>query len=465
MSLDLIIRNGTVVTAADTFRGDIGVLDGRIVALGTSLPRAEKEIDATGLTVMPGGVDAHCHIDEPPFLNATVADDFASATRAAACGGTTTIVPFVNQLAGHSLEAAVQDYRSKARGKALIDYAFHIILTNIYKPLIDEELPALIERGYRSFKVFMSYQGLMLSDDKIMDVMNVAQRHRSTVLVHAENGHCVHWLSARLESAGRTGLDACADAAPSAVEREATHRAITLAELTGARAVIVHVSSIQALEQIEWGRDRGLPIIAETCPQYLIDQSERLQEPGWEPAKYLFSPPSRGKDNAEKLWARGALGSFQLFSSDHCPFRISGTDGKRASMAAEPHFRRVPPGLPGLETRMPLMYDACVLQGRMSAQQFVSLTASNPARTYGLYPRKGNLAPGADADIVLWDTDTRVTITHANLHDACDYSPFEGRSVGAWPVMTLSRGETIWNRGWVCDRYGRGQFLQQSPHG
>ena len=464
MAFDLVVRTGTIVTAADTFRGDIGVVDGRVAVLGTALGRAEREIDATDLLVMPGGVDAHCHIDEPPYRGATVADDFASATRAAACGGTTTIVPFANQIAGLSLHGAVEDYHLRARDKALIDYAFHIILSDVSQALIGQEIPPLIAAGYRSFKVFMTYPGYMLDDEKIMHVMDATRRHGGTTMVHAENGHCVHWLTQRLESEGRFGLDAFAESAPDAVEREATHRAITLAELTGARVMLVHVSSAQALEQIEWARDRGLPVIAETCPQYLVDNADKLDQPGWEAAKYMCSPPPRGKDNAERLWSGVTLGAFQLLSSDHCPYRFDGTDGKRAH-GAEPHFRHVPPGVPGIETRMALLYDAGVLRGRLSAQQFVALTATNPARTYGLYPRKGTLAPGADADIVLWDARHPVGIKHENLHDACDYTPFEGRIVGAWPIMTLSRGETIWNRGWISDQYGRGQFLPQGAHG
>jgi dihydropyrimidinase len=464
MPLDLVVRNGTIVTAADTFRGDIGVVDGRIAVLGTELGRAEREIDATDLLVMPGGVDAHCHIDEPAYRGATMADDFASATRAAACGGTTTLVSFANQIAGRTLHAAVEDYHLRAGNKALIDYAFHLILTDVSQALADQEIPALIAAGYRSFKVFMTYPGYMLDDEKIMDVMHAAQHHGGTVMVHAENGHCIHWLAQRLETGGRSDLGAFAESAPAAVEREATHRSITLAELTGARVVLVHVSSAEALEQIEWARHRGLPVIAETCPQYLIDAAEQLHRPGWEPAKYMCSPPPRGGDNAERLWSGIRRGSFQLLSSDHCAYRFEGIAGKRAH-GPEPHFRHVPPGVPGLETRMPVLYDAGVLGGRLTAQQFVALTATNPARTYGLYPRKGTLAPGADADIVLWDTRNPVDIKHDHLHDACDYTLFEGRRVGAWPIMTLSRGETIWDRGWISDQYGRGRFLPQGSHG
>jgi dihydropyrimidinase len=297
-----------------------------------------------------------------------------------------------------------------------------------------------------------------------MDVMSVAERHGGTVMVHAENGHCVHWLTARLEKAGRTDLKAFGESAPAAVEREATHRAITLAELTGARAMIVHVSSADALHQIEWARDRGLPVMGETCPQYLIDLEKHLHEPGWEAAKHMCSPPPRGEDNAKRLWSRLALGAFRVLSSDHCPWRFEGSDGKRAH-GNVPHFRHVPPGVPGLETRLPLLYEEGVRQGRISAQQFVALTATSPARTYGLYPRKGTLAPGSDADIAIWDPRGPVTIRHAALHDACDYSPFEGHRVGAWPIITLSRGERVWDRGWVSDRFGRGQFLRQGSHG
>lgn len=468
MGLDLVIRGGTVVTAADSFRADLGIAGERIAALGADLPKADREIDAAGMLVMPGGVDAHCHVDEPPYLGARLADDFASATRAAACGGTTTILPFVNQLPGMSLRAAVADYHARAEGRALIDYAFHIILSDAAEAVLGQELPALIEDGYRSIKVFMTYPGYMLSDDRILEVMDVARRHDGTVLVHAENGHCVHWLTRRLEQAGRTDLAAFAEAAPAAVEREATHRAITLSELTGARVMLVHVSAAEAMAQVEWARDRGLPVMAETCPQYLIDAAARLREPGWEGAKHICSPPPRGGDNAERLWSGVTRGSFRLLSSDHCPYRFEGSDGKRSgggSGGEHPHFRHVPPGVPGLETRLPLLFHEGVTGGRLGAEQFVALTATNPARTYGLYPRKGTLAPGADADIALWDRARPLTIRHAALHDACDYTPYEGREVGAWPVMTLSRGEIVWDRGQVLDRPGRGRFLKQAPHG
>ncbi len=464
MRLDLAIRGGTVVTASDEFIADVGVAEGRIVAVARDLPPAQEDVDASGLLVMPGGVDAHCHVDEPEYMGARLADDFASATRAAACGGTTTIMPFANQLPGLSLRQAVEDYHGRARGKALIDYAFHLIVSDVSGPLIGQELPALIADGYRSFKVFMTYPGYMLDDRQILEVMDAARRGGAVTMVHAENGHCVHWLSQRLEAAGRTGLDAFAESAPPAVEREATHRAIALAEITGAKVMIVHVSSAEALAQIRWGQDRGISVLAETCPQYLLGMGHHLHEPGWEAAKHICSPPPRGEDDAAQLWRGLQQGAFQLVSSDHCPYRFAGSDGKRSQGGEHPHFRKVPPGLPGLETRLPLLYHEGVTQGRLTRQQFVALTATNPARVYGLYPRKGSLMPGADADIALWQQGERRKLRHADLHDECDYTPYEGRDLSAWPVVTFSRGEKVWDRGWVSNAAGRGRHIDdRSP--
>ncbi len=463
---DLVIRGGTLVTAGDGFAADLAVRDGRIAAIGEALPAGREEIDAAGLLVLPGGVDAHCHIDEPPYGGAYLADDFRSASRSAACGGTTTIVPFANQLPGRPLRAAVEDYHRRAEGNALIDYAFHLIVSDPTTSLLGQELPALIEEGYTSFKVFMTYAGYQLEDPAILDLLALTRREGALLMVHAENGHCVHWQSQRLAAAGDTGLAAHGRAAPPLVEREATHRAIALAELAGARVLLVHVSSAEALEQIRWGQDRGLPVLAETCPQYLLSGQDDLEKPGWEAAKFLCSPPPRGADDAEALWRGLAQGAFQLASSDHCPYRLEGPEGKR-SQGEELHFQKVPPGVPGLETRLPLLFHEGVQRGRLSLQQFVALTATNPARIYGLYPRKGGLAVGGDADIALWDPARRVTIRHADLHDACDYTPYEGREVEGWPVLTLSRGERVWERGEgergrVSEAYGRGRFLART---
>ncbi|MDB5524330.1 MAG: dihydroorotase, dihydropyrimidinase [Rhizobium sp.] len=457
MRFDLVIRGGRIVTASEAFIGDIGMRDGQISALGDSLPRGDDEIDAKGLLVLPGGVDAHCHIDEPPFLNARLADDFRSASLSAACGGTTTFMPFVNQVEGLTLSQSLGDYRAKAAG-SLIDFAFHVILKADETEVLKADIDALLAKGLTSFKLFMTYDGYQMEDGQILEVMSRVGAAGGIVLVHAENGRCIHWLGSRLVYKGKTGLSNFRASAPQVVEREAVHRAIALAEIADARIMIVHVSSRDALEQIQWARARGLPVLAETCPQYLVDQGDRLSSDEWGAAKYLCSPPPRGGDNAEALWKGVADGAFDILSSDHCPYRFEGEDGKRA-FASEPHFQQVPPGVPGLETRLPLIFEHGVKSGRISLNQFVALTATEPAKIYGLYPRKGSLMPGADADIVLWDPDCPTTIRHAMLHDACDYTPYEGLAVSAWPVVTLSRGEKIWDRGWVSGAYGRGREI------
>jgi dihydropyrimidinase len=275
-------------------------------------------------------------------------------------------------------------------------------------------------------------------------------------LVHAENGLCCHWLSNQIAHTHQGSLADFAAAAPPAVEREATHRAITLAELSGARTLLVHVSAADATEQIRWAHARGIDVLAETCPQYLVRTVEDLSRPGWEAAKYVCSPPLRDRANTEQLWRDLKYGTFDLVSSDHCPYRFEGTSGKR-SAGSTPNFQTVPPGLPGLETRLPVLFSEGVGRGRLSLEQFVALSATNPAKIYGLYPRKGSLMPGADADVVLWDPTKEGIIRHADLHDACDYTPYEGQAVRGLPVMTFSRGELLWDHGRVLGEPGRGR--------
>lgn len=461
--LDLVIKGGTAVSESGSFASDIGISDGKICVIGSGLGEARQIVDATRLHVLPGGVDAHCHIEEPAYGGAMLADDFVSASRAAACGGTTTIIPFINQLAGRSLAFAVEDYHVRA-SRSLIDYAFHIILKHDGLKDALAELPEIMTAGHRSVKVFMTYPGYQMGDRDVLEVMTAVTQGKGTVLVHCENGHCIHFLTERLEAAGHSGLDFFAASAPVAVEREAVHRAFTLAEIAGARLLIVHVSSGEALEQIEWARHRGMKVLAETCPQYLVE-GLGAQRPGWEAAKYICSPPPRGVSDVAALWAGGMRGSFDLLSSDHCPYRFGGEDGKQVSGHADPHFQHVPPGLPGLELRLPLLFEEAVVKRGMRLGDFVRLVAAEPARIYGIYPQKGGLFPGSDADLALWDLERQTTITHSMLHDNCDYTPYEGRKVSAWPVTTISRGEIIWQNGEVCGAHGRGRFLPQQAHG
>jgi dihydropyrimidinase len=461
MAFDLVVRGGRIVTASEDFVADIGIIDGRIAVLGEGLPRGEDEIDARGLLVLPGGVDAHCHIDEPPYLNARLADDFRSASLSAASGGTTTMMPFLNKIEGKTMMQSLADYRKKASA-SLIDYAFHCILRADTQETVAADVDALQQEGFSSFKIFMTYDGYQMEDNQILDVMSQVADAGGIVMVHAENGRCIHWISNRLVYKGATSLGNFRSSAPDVVEREAVHRAIALAEIAGARLMIVHVSSRDALEQVRWARGRGLPVLAETCPHYLVDFGDRIAGDGWEPARYMCSPPPRGGDNAKALWSGVWDRAFDILSSDHCPYRFDGPDGKRA-FGTEPHFQHVPPGLPGLETRLPLLFEHGVKAGRIDLHAFVSLTATEPARVYGLHPRKGSLMPGADADIAIWDPDLPTVIRHEMLHDACDYTPFEGFEVSAWPVVTLSRGERVWERGWTSPAFGRGREIARRP--
>ena len=455
---DLVVRNALVATAGDVQRCDIGVREGRIVALAERLSAGADDLDAAGRTVTPGGVDGHCHLDQPMPAPMKTADDFDSGTRSAACGGTTTVIPFAVQEKGGSLRAAVEDYHRRAGGKAHVDYAFHLIVSDPTPHVLNEELPALIREGYTSFKMYMTYDDLKLDDGQILDVLALARRHGAMAMVHAENADCIEWLTRRLEAAGLTAPRFHADSRPMVVEREATHRAIALSEVVDVPILIVHVSGREAVEQIRWGRAHGLRIYAETCPQYLVLTAEALGLEGYEGAKCVCSPPPRDKQNQEVIWDGLADGLFTIVSSDHAPFSYDDPHGKKLEGREVP-FRYIPNGIPGLETRLPLLYSEGVLKNRISLSRFVELTSTNPARLYGLYPKKGTIAVGADADLVIWD-EREVTITNAMLHHATDYTPYEGMKVGAWPAVTLLRGEVVWRDGEFCGAAGRGEFLR-----
>jgi len=456
---DLVIRDCRVATASDTMSCDIGVSAGRIRALAASLPRGRSEIDAAGRWVTPGGVDGHCHLDQPMQPPMKMADDFESGTRAAACGGTTTVIPFAAQKKGHTLRAAVDDYHRRAKGKALVDYAFHLIVSDPTEKVLRQELPALISEGYTSFKIYMTYDDLKLGDGQILDLLAVARAHGAMAMIHAENSDCIEWLTRRLEAAGKTAPRFHADSRPMLVEREATHRAIALAELVDVPILIVHVSSREAVEQIRWAHAHGLRIHAETCPQYLFLTADALGVHGYEGAKCVCSPPPRDKANQQVIWDALADGLFTVFSSDHAPFSYEDPQGKKLG-GKEVSFRYIPNGIPGIETRLPLLFSEGVLKGRISINRFVELTATNPAKTYGLYPHKGALAVGADADLVIWDASREITLTNRMLHHAVDYTPYEGMGLRAWPALTLSRGEVVWDGSEPRGELGRGLFLK-----
>lgn len=456
---DLVVRNGTVATAADLFRADIGIREGRIVMLGADLPAARREIDATGRLVLPGGVDSHCHIEQKSSMGVMTADDFFTGTRSAACGGTTTIIPFAAQHKGMSLREVVSEYHARAEPKAAVDYAFHLIVSDPTAPVLGQELPALIEDGYTSFKIYTTYEALRLDDRQVLEVLSVARRHGALVMVHAENHDVIAWLTEQLLDSGHTAPRFHAVAHAATAEREATHRAIALAELVDVPILIVHVSAAEAIDQIRWARDRGLKVFAETCPQYLFLTDKDLDRPGFEGAKFMCSPPPRERTNQEKVWAGLQGGVFDVFSSDHAPYRYADPAGKMAHGADAP-FKKVANGVPGIELRLPLLFSAGVNGGRIDIHRFVALTATNPARLYGLYPRKGTIAVGSDADLAIWDPEREVNVTISMLHDATDYTPYEGMTVKGWPEMTLLRGEVVHEQGEFRGRAGGGRFLE-----
>ncbi len=456
---DLVIRGGTVATAADTAVCDIGVRDGRIVALGADLPRGEREIDAHGRIITPGGVDAHCHLDQPMPEPMVMADNFASGSTSAACGGTTTIIPFAAQEKGQGLMAAVDDYHRRADGQSLVDYAFHLIVTDPTGTVLREELPELIRSGYTSFKIYMTYDDLKLNDRQILDVLALARREGAMAMIHAENADCIAWLTDTLEQAGMDAPKYHATSRPPVVEREATHRAISLSELVDVPILIVHVSGGEAADQIRRAQGQGLRIYAETCPQYLFLTAEDLDLEGYEGAKCVCSPPPRDRAHQQSVWDGLVSGVFQVFSSDHAPFRYDDARGKKPGGKAVP-FRHIPNGIPGLETRLPLLFSEGVGKGRIDLNTFVALTATNPAKIYGLYPRKGTIAVGSDADLVIWDAERELTITNAMLHHQVDYTPYEGMKIKGWPLLTFSRGEVVYGEGRPQGQRGRGQFLK-----
>jgi dihydropyrimidinase len=440
--LDTIIRGGRVATASDTVACDVGIRAGRIVSLGESLGAAEEVIDAHGRLVLPGGIDSHVHFAQPSGPGIVMADDFDSGTRAAAFGGNTLVMPFCMQQKGQSLRQAVKDYHAKAQGRCHVDVSFHLIISDPTPQVLGQELPALVGDGYTSFKVFMTYQDLALSDMQMLEVFSVARETGALVMVHAENYDAIRFLTERLERAGNIAPRFHATSRPIPVEREATHRAISLAELVDVPIMIVHVSNGEAMEQIRWAQQRGLKVFGETCPQYLVLTEKDLEGLNMEGTKYVCSPPPRDEASQKACWLGLETGVFQVFSSDHCPFRYDDPAGK-LTPKGRTSFRWVPNGIPGVETRLPILFSEGVVKGRISLNQFVALSATNHAKMYGLHPRKGTVAVGADADIAIWDPDKRVTISQTLLHHGSDYTPYEGMEVTGWPVTTMVRGQVI----------------------
>jgi len=454
---DLVIRNGIVATAADTVVCDVGIKSGIVATLGKGLASGTREIDATGRLVLPGGIDSHCHIEQRSSAGVVCADDFYSATVAAAFGGTTTVLPFAAQHRGQSLRHVVEEYHEAARPKAVIDYAFHLIISDPTEQVMGQELPALIRDGYTSFKVYMTYDLLQLDDGQMLDILAVARREGALVMVHAENHDMIKWLTARLLDRGLGAPRYHAVSHARLAEGEATNRAVALSQLLDVPILLVHVSAAEAIDVIRNAQTKGLKIYGETCPQYLFLTADDIAKPGMEGAKFCCSPPPRDHVAQQAVWTGLRNGTFQVFSSDHAPYRFDAS-GKLPN-GDKTTFKEIANGVPGIELRLPLLFSEGVGQGRLDLNAFVALTSTNHAKLYGLYPRKGTIAVGSDADIAVWDPERETTVTAAALHDNVGYTPYEGRKLRGWPVTVLSRGRMVVEDGKLVAERGSGAFL------
>ena len=452
-----LIKSGTVVTASDQYRGDVLVEDEKISLIGTTIDvQADKVVDASGKYVLPGGIDVHTHLDMP-FGGTRSADDFESGTMAAAFGGTTSIVDFAIQYRGQTLHDAWETWMKKAEGKAVVDYGFYMIITDL-SDQVEGEMDALVAQGVTSFKLFMAYPGVfMLDDGSIFRALLRTGKNGGTICMHAENGGVIDVLVQRALAEGKTAPKYHALTRPARAEAEATHRAIALAEMADVPIYIVHLSAAEALEMVTEARDRGLPAYAETCPQYLFLSYDNYEEPGFAGAKYVMSPPLRAKAAQDQLWRGLAFNDLQAVSTDHCPFCMK--EQKELGVA---DFSKIPNGAPDIETRMSLVYDGGVRAGRISLNRFVELTSTSPARIFGLFPRKGTIAPGSDADVVVFDPNRTITLSARTLHMKVDYNPYEGRQVTGAADTVLSRGRPVIENGKFVGRAGAGSFIKRA---
>ncbi|HSF95864.1 MAG TPA: dihydropyrimidinase [Thermohalobaculum sp.] len=457
MSYDLVIRGGTVATASDTFRADVGIRDGRIAALADSLD-GHDVIDATGKLVLPGGIEAHCHIAQESGMGLMAADDYESGSISAAFGGNSCFVPFAAQGRGTTVSDTVAKYDGRAIGRSVLDYSYHLIITDPTELALTKELPEAFRRGITSFKVFMTYPLSKVDDRQFLDILTCAKTHGALTMVHAENNDMLAWMSERLIAAGHAHPRYHAPARPAMAEEEAINRAVTLARFVDAPLLIVHVSTHGGAEIIRKARAEGAKIFAETCPQYLFLTADDLDRPGKEGAKYICSPPLRDAATQEALWRQIQNGTLSMVNSDHAPYRF---DTGKYHAGPDIGFNRIANGMPGIEMRLPLLFSEGVNGGRITLNQFVALSSTNAAKIYGMHPEKGTIAIGSDADIAIWDPDeVRVA---GEMHDNMDYNPFAGREVKGWPVTVLNRGRRIVDGGELVAKPGDGQFVARAP--
>jgi dihydropyrimidinase len=458
---DLIVRGGTVVTGIDTMRADVGIRAGRIAAIAESLNGGET-LDAGGLLVLPGGVDTHCHIEQLRDGGDADEETWETGSRSCLAGGTTSVVTFSTQFKGRGILEPLAEYRRRAQ-QAMVDYAFHQIITDPTDEVVWKEIPQIVGEGVRSLKVFLTYDPLHLDDRQYLRVLAAARRNGAFVTVHCENYEAIRWRTEALLADGRTAPKFHAWSRPRVVEREATYRAIALAELVDQPIQIFHVSCAEVAEEIARAQARGVKVWGETCTQYFVLTAADMDRPGFEGAKFMCSPAPREEADHAGLWDVVRRGVLDVVSSDHSGWCYEGTRGKRMN-GPTPNFRDIPNGVPGLAARLPIMFSEGVAKGRIDLNHFVRLVATNPAKLFGLYPRKGSIAVGADADLVLWDANRQVTLTNALMQQAIDYTPYEGMHVTGWPVATVLRGRVVMRDGVVQAEPGSGRYLTRGTN-
>lgn len=464
MSLyDLTIRGGIVVTADHVQKADIGIIGETVAAIEEKLAPGARDVSAEGLLVLPGGVDSHVHVDQPFSSGAEIADNFASGTVSALAGGTTTIISFVMQPRGGSLREAAAGYHQLAK-QSRTDYSVHLTITDPTAEVMERELPALVEAGHRSIKIFMANASTRLTDAQILTVLAAARKLGVLVCVHAEHHELIDWLTERLLAQGRTAPSSLALAKPMIAEREAAQRIIALAEALDTPIQIFHVSGYDSAEEVARAQRRGVKVWAETCSHYLVLTKADLDREGFEGAKFMFAPAARTTADQENLWQRIREGTITVISSDHSPLKYDHPKGKMYA-GADAAFNKIPNGVPGLAARLPIVFSEGVAKGRIDAKTFVKLVSTMPAKLFGLYPKKGTIAVGGDADIVLWDAHRQRILTNAMMHHGSDYTPFEGLATTGAPVSVFLRGRLVFDGGEVLAQPGNGVFLPREPYG
>lgn len=459
-AFDLVIKGGTVATASDTFQADVGIADGIVTALGRGLENARDTIDAAGKLVLPGGIESHCHIEQESATGAMTSDDYESGSISALFRRQHDDHPVCRPTSGQSVREVMEIYHQRAR-KSVLDYSFHLIISDPTETVLKEELPEAFAAGITSFKVFMTYDKLIVSDEQMLDILVTAREHGALTMTHAENNALIKWMVSRLIAQGHDSPKFHAVSHPAAAEAEAIHRGIRLAGFVGAPLLIVHVSTDEGARLVAQAHMDGQPIFGETCPQYLFLTKDDLDREGAEGAKFCCSPPLRDERTQADLWRHLQAGTFRLFSSDHAPYRFDETG--KLSAGPNPPFNRIANGMPGIELRAPLLFSEGFRKGRISLNQFVALTATNAAKLFGLHPRKGTIAIGSDADIAIWNPDETRTVTASSMHDAMDYTPFEGWTLTGWPETVIARGKVAMADGTLKAVRGQGGFLKRAP--